>query len=306
MTHDVVVVGAGPAGSAAAAVLAQRGRRVLLLEKDRFPRPKVCGEFLSASARESLERLGVRARVEGVAERIGRGSVHLSGESGVEFELPAPALGISRYCFDEMLASRATELGAETRFGARVTGVEGAPDSGFRVRFVAGGQGEETASARAVIGAWGRWDSLDRALDRGFLARARRFFGWSRDYEVEAALESQVRLYAFPGGYCGLSRVERGRVNLAGVISERFRGRLEPGWEAVVAHARSAGYSEHDITPRGYIEAIAALSSASRDGELLSARLLHRNDGQRRDRVTGETHAAGDRPRQQLPRDNQS
>lgn len=239
MTHDAVVVGAGPGGSAAAAVLAQRGRRVLLLEKDRFPRPKVCGEFLSATARESLERLGVRERVEGVAERIRRGSVHLSGASAVEFELPEPALGISRYCLDQMLASRASELGAESRFGARVTGVDGAPASGFRVRLVSG-QREETVSGRVVIGAWGRWDGLDRTLDRGFLARGGRFLGWSRDYAAEAELEGQVRLYAFPGGYCGLSRVEGGLVNLAGVISERFRSRLGPGWEAVVAHARSA------------------------------------------------------------------
>jgi flavin-dependent dehydrogenase len=247
--QDAVVVGAGPAGSAAASVLAQRGRRVLILEKDRFPRPKVCGEFLSASARESLERLGVRERVEGVAERIGRGSVHVSGGSGVDFELPEPALGISRFRLDQMLTSRASELGAVTRFGARVTAIEGAPVSGFRVRFVSG-QGEETASARAVIGAWGRWDGLDRALDRGFLTRGGRFFGWSRDYAAEAALAGQVRLYAFPGGYCGLSRVEGGAVNLAGVISERSRARLEPGWEAAVAHARSANRKlDRDLAP---------------------------------------------------------
>ncbi|HXM76614.1 MAG TPA: NAD(P)-binding protein, partial [Thermoanaerobaculia bacterium] len=54
--RDAIVVGAGPAGSAAAAVLASAGRRVLMLEKDRFPRAKVCGEFLSGDALLSLER----------------------------------------------------------------------------------------------------------------------------------------------------------------------------------------------------------------------------------------------------------
>ena len=57
---DAVVVGAGPAGSAAAAVLAEHGRSVLLLEKDVFPRHKVCGEFLSADALPSLDRIGAR------------------------------------------------------------------------------------------------------------------------------------------------------------------------------------------------------------------------------------------------------
>ena len=96
-----------------------------------------------------------------------------------------------------------------------------------------------------VIGAWGRWDALDRALERGFAARRERFFGWSRDYEPHPNLEGGVRLYAFPGGYCGLSRVEGGRINLAGVIAERCRRRLSAGWESVVAHARNANEDLH-------------------------------------------------------------
>lgn len=251
---DAIVVGAGPAGSAAAAVLAERGRRVLLLEKDRFPRPKVCGEFLSARARGSLERLGVRRAVEAAAETIRHGTIFLPGRrpgflpgrrpgrGAVAFTLPEPALGISRYCLDELLAARARALGAECHFGVRVTGVEGSPGPGFEVRF-SGVDGDGRVGARAVVGAWGRWDSLDRELDRGFLARGersrRRFFGWSRDYAADPALSGEVRLYAFPGGYCGLSRVEGGAVNLAGVVDARTRSAFAPGWESVVAHARA-------------------------------------------------------------------
>ena len=236
---DAVVVGAGPAGSAAAAILSERGRRVLLLEKDRFPRHKVCGEFLSARARESLERLGVRDGIERVAEPIRRGSIHIPGSGAVAFTLPEPALGISRYTLDDLLASRAAALGAECRFASRVLEVGGSASSSFRVRF-ATDSSEQTTSARAVIGAWGRWDSLDRSLRRGFLTRGRRFLGWSRDYAAAPFLAGEVRLYAFPGGYCGLSRVEAGAVNLAGVVEERTRRRLPSGWDAVVAHARSA------------------------------------------------------------------
>jgi len=125
---DVLVIGAGPAGSAAAAILAERGRRVRLLEKDRFPRPKVCGEFLSATARPSLERLGVLERVEAAAETIRRGSVHLPGADPVAFELPRPALGLSRFLLDDLLASRARELGADLRFAARVLAVDREPN----------------------------------------------------------------------------------------------------------------------------------------------------------------------------------
>jgi flavin-dependent dehydrogenase len=248
---DAVVVGAGPAGAAAAALLADRGRRVLLLEKDRFPRPKVCGEFLSSTARASLERLGVLGRVESVAEPIRRGTLHLPGADAVAFELPETALGLSRYLLDDLLAARARELGADLRFGCRVLRVDRDDAGRFRVRFAAEGA-EAEARAPAVVGAWGRWDPLDRALGRvgarglsrgnarGFLSSGRRYLGWSRDFAPDPSLAGTVRLYAFPGGYCGLSRVEAGAVNLAGVVAEDFRRRLPPGWQAVVSHARAA------------------------------------------------------------------
>ncbi len=238
--YDVAIVGAGPAGSAAAAVLARRGRRALLIEKDRFPRPKVCGEFLSGGAAGSLASLGVLEKVASEAERIENGRLHLSGGRMVAFRLPAPAFGISRFRLDDLLARRAEELGAETRFGVRVLAVEGSLGSGFRLRLSSGARDDEV-SARSVVGAWGRWDALDRALGRSFLGRRPGYFGWSRDYEGDTGrLAGQVRLYAYRGGYCGLSRVERGTVNLAGIVSRRARRTLAAGWESVVAHARAA------------------------------------------------------------------
>jgi flavin-dependent dehydrogenase len=236
---DAVVVGAGPAGSAAAIVLARFGRSVLLLEKDVFPRHKVCGEFLSADALPSLDLLGARAAVEGAtAERITHGTLHLSGGRAVSFDLPAPALGLSRFRLDDLLARRARAAGADLRFAARVLAAEPDSGDGFRIRFVHE-QAETVVEARSVVGAWGRWDALDRALERRFLGRRSRFFGWSRDFQAERGrLDGEVRLYLFGGGYCGLSRVEGGAVNLAGVVSDRTWKRAGGGWPAVVQAAR--------------------------------------------------------------------
>ena len=238
---DAVVVGAGPAGSAAAAVLAERGRSVLLLEKDVFPRHKVCGEFLSADALPSLERIGARRKVEdATSARMRRGVLYLASGKAVSFDLPAPAIGISRFRFDDLLARRARDAGADVRFNARVLSAAPGPRDGFRVRFVHR-QAEVDVVTHAAIGAWGRWDALDRSLERGFLARRARFFGWSRDFRARGEfLEEEVRLYLFAGGYCGLSRVEGGAVNLAGVVSETAWGLSGGGWPAVVEHARRA------------------------------------------------------------------
>ncbi|MGE5414159.1 MAG: NAD(P)/FAD-dependent oxidoreductase, partial [Syntrophomonadaceae bacterium] len=127
----------------------------------------------------------------------------------------------------------------EVVFGARVVSVEEAPDGRLRVRFTRPGDGEREVLARGAVGAWGRWNALDRALDRRFARGSRRFFGWSADYDGgEGALRGQARLYLFPGGYCGLSPIEEGAVHLAGVIAEAALRRLSPGWDSVVAHAR--------------------------------------------------------------------
>lgn len=238
-TVDAVVVGAGPAGSSAAALLSGFERSVLLLEKDVFPRHKVCGEFLSADALPSLERIGARELVErATAERMTRGTVHLSSGRAVTFSLPDPALGLSRFRLDDLLARNAREKGADLRFGVRVVEAMPAAGTGFRVRFVHR-QGEHEAEARAVIGAWGRWDALDSSLERGFLGAGSRFFGWNRDYAREQGfLEGEVRLYLFSGGYCGLSRVEGGAINLAGVVSGEVWKRAGGGWTGVLEWAR--------------------------------------------------------------------
>jgi flavin-dependent dehydrogenase len=238
---DAAVVGAGPAGSAAATILAGGGRRVLLLEKDSFPRPKVCGEFLSSDALPNLARLGVREAVERAGpERIDRASIHWPGGRSLSFRLPAPAYGLSRLLFDDLLARGASNAGADTRFAARVTSVETESPRVFRLRF-SHALAQREVRSRFVIGAWGRWDALDRKLDRGFQLSRSRYFGWSRDYEGNTAgLAGQVRLYLFAGGYCGLSRVEGGRANLAGVVLESVLHLQQAGWEGVLARAKGS------------------------------------------------------------------
>ncbi|MEU4559199.1 geranylgeranyl reductase family protein [Actinoplanes sp. NPDC023936] len=124
---DVIVVGAGPGGSAAAYHLARHGVRVLLLEKTEFPREKVCGDGLTPRAVRQLIRMGVDT-----SEKAGwlqnRGLRVIGG--GVRMELDWPDLASfpnyglvrTRMDFDDLLARRATEAGALLRTGVNVTG----------------------------------------------------------------------------------------------------------------------------------------------------------------------------------------
>ncbi|GAA0230402.1 geranylgeranyl reductase family protein [Cryptosporangium japonicum] len=124
---DVIVVGAGPAGSAAAYHLASAGLDVLLLEKTEFPREKVCGDGLTPRAVRSLISMGIDVSTE-------NGWLHNKGlrviGGGVRMELPWPELAAypnygltrTRMDFDDMLAKAAVKAGAQLRTSTTVTG----------------------------------------------------------------------------------------------------------------------------------------------------------------------------------------
>lgn len=124
---DVIVVGAGPAGSSCAYYLANTGLRVLLLEKAFFPRDKICGDGLTPRAVAELIRMGVpMPEEEGWIRNYG---LRTSG-GGHTLEIPWPKLAdlpeygmaMSRKRFDEILARHAQKAGADLREGMQVTG----------------------------------------------------------------------------------------------------------------------------------------------------------------------------------------
>ncbi|MGH9441451.1 MAG: NAD(P)/FAD-dependent oxidoreductase [Thermoanaerobaculia bacterium] len=256
---DVAIVGAGPAGSSAAAELASAGFSVAVFEKDVFPRPKVCGEFLSAGGRRRLQEWKLAPELDRAgAEEILSGGFYLFDGAFRNFRLPEPATGVSRRLLDTLLADHAGRRGAAMFFSHEVVGVQGDFEGGFAVT-TRGPEGEGRFAARAVLAAWGRWSPLDLSFEREFASKKTdRFFGWAQHWEGNSDhLAGRVHLYFFPGGYCGLSRVEGATVNFAGIVSEdRLRG-AQGGWQGFTSRLRAfhTPLREHlaPLRPRGEI-----------------------------------------------------
>ena len=167
---DAVVVGAGPAGSASARLLARAGARVLLLDRARFPREKPCSEYLSPESTRVLERLGpdVLAAVAAAspAHLTGMKVVAPSGDEVVgRFETFSFALPRAR--FDTILRTAAETAGAVVREGVKVDGLvyDAGAVGGVVARETANGR-RETIRARVVIGADGLRSVVARQLGK--------------------------------------------------------------------------------------------------------------------------------------------
>lgn len=207
--YQIVVIGGGPAGSSAAIQLANRGFRVLLLEKALMPREKLCGGFLSTEVTAMCRRLGVLPAMRTADARPVRRLKLTESDGGVfTGNLAGTALSLSRRAFDHLLFQQAGESGAETIDGETVRSVQGRLDSGFRV-----GTKSSCVTAAIVLGAYGRRDVLDRRLSRSSLEHHSPYVGFKAPY-AGPVLEDTIELHTFPGGYCGVVGDENGRVNV--------------------------------------------------------------------------------------------
>jgi len=204
---DLIIIGGGPAGSAAAITATKAGARVLLLEKGRFPRQKVCGEFVSAESLDLLQNLLAQEHSHVVknAPRIASARIFLDGRSLTTNVDPAAA-SISRYDLDSALWDSAVRAGVETSQETTVQGI-------FRgQRFnltTSSGQFE----AGAVINCSGRWSNLNRSS----FDSSERWIG-IKAHLAENDPPPSVDLYFFPGGYCGVQPIAGGEINACAMV----------------------------------------------------------------------------------------
>jgi menaquinone-9 beta-reductase len=197
--HDLIVIGGGPAGTATAILCARHGARVLLLERGRLPRHKVCGEFVSAESLGVLSNLLDReaAGLLRDAIRIPHARMFVDGRVLQALIDPAAA-SIARFDLDATLWEAAARSGVETHQQVTVHGITGAGP--FVVNSSLGDD-----DARAVVNASGRWSNLTAAPEPNGKAKAK-WIGIKAHF-AEPQPPASVDLYFFDGGYCGIQPV---------------------------------------------------------------------------------------------------
>jgi menaquinone-9 beta-reductase len=211
-TADLLVVGAGPAGAAAAITARAHGLEVALVDKAVFPRDKTCGDGLTTAALSGLERLGVS--VPGLGVEPVR-SVVVVAPDHWQVELPLPATGwhasvIERTTLDAALVDRARAVGVVVHDGVGVDAVEVEPD-GVRVR-----TSDETEwRVPFVIAADGHYSSVRRLTaravepDLGAWHAVRQYFGHVGDPRLWVLFERDL----LPG-YAWVFPLPDGRANV--------------------------------------------------------------------------------------------
>ncbi len=199
--YHLAVVGGGPGGCSAAITAARSGARVLLLERGRFPRHKVCGEFVSAESlgllAELLESSPEALRVLQNAPRIRNGRFFVDGYT-LSAPLDPPAASITRYELDRHLWNAAIGAGVDAYQACTISAITGTGPFTLTTA-------TESFTAECVINASGRWSQLNgnRLVHQGWRAK---WIGVKAHFR-EPLPSCSVDLYFFNGGYCGIQPV---------------------------------------------------------------------------------------------------
>jgi len=202
-TYHIIIVGGGLAGLVAASELGKK-HKVLLLEKDTYPRHRVCGEYVSNEVLPYLQTLGINPIANG-AKEINTFQISTHDGKLISSPLPLGGFGMSRFALDNLLFKKAKEV-AKVTFET-CTEIVFEKDL-FAVTTKEGRQ----YSANYVVGAFGKRSNLDKALTRNFMQEKSPWLAVKAHYQYNFE-DNVVALHNFEGGYCGLSKTETNAVN---------------------------------------------------------------------------------------------
>ncbi len=203
---DAIIIGGGLAGLTSAIHLSKFNFKVLLIEKNSYPKHKVCGEYVSNEVLPYLNFLGFNPFEFG-AKKISNFELTTHNNKTIKAHLPLGGFGMSRYQMDFQLYQLALKNGADVledivldvNFKNEVFTIETKLNHQFQ--------------SKIVIGAFGKRSNLDLKLQREFISEKSPYLGVKTHVSGNFP-ENNVALHNFKGGYCGVSKVENDHINL--------------------------------------------------------------------------------------------
>jgi len=202
---DVIIIGGGLAGLASAIHLSKNGLKVTLLEKNNYPKHKVCGEYISNEILPYLKWLDADVSVLNPTQ-INKFEFTTQNGKSAETKLPLGGFGISRYALDHFLFENAIKSGC-------IIINENVTDVSFENETFTVKTSENTFLAKIVLGAYGKRANIDQQLNREFFTKKSPWLAVKGHYfgDFDSNL---VALHNFDGGYCGVSKVENNIINI--------------------------------------------------------------------------------------------
>jgi flavin-dependent dehydrogenase len=209
--YDVIIIGGGLAGLCNAIHLSKFGKTVLLIEKNNYPKHKVCGEYISNEVLPYLQFLEINPFDFG-AVKIDNFQLSTTNNKLISAKLPLGGFGISRYQLDFILSEKAKENDVII-LQDTVTNIDFKEDI-----FIIETKENDFFTSKIAIGAFGKRSLLDVKMERDFIQKKSPYLGVK--IHVKGEFQSDlVALHNFKGGYCGVSKVENNAINLCYITS---------------------------------------------------------------------------------------
>jgi len=263
---DVVIIGAGPAGTTCAALLSRRGIRVLLCDKAAFPREKICGDCINPECWDFFKLLGVREEVTANAERIS--GIQIAGRSGNVLNVPVrsglsnktggPFVAIKRARLDSILLRRAVVEGVTFRDATSIDSclLEPSKNGNWEIRLRSKETGDvSNIACDTLIGADGRNSRVAKLLAgygderTSMKEKSSDRIGVQFTVKRTRTNTSEVFMFFFKGGYGGIVGVTPEEANVAMVVTRNLAQLAMTNFDSFVDRTIHSNQCAHQIVP---------------------------------------------------------
>ncbi|MBC7440850.1 MAG: NAD(P)/FAD-dependent oxidoreductase [Flavobacterium sp.] len=205
-SKSITIIGGGLAGLTAAIHLSKIGFLVNVIEKNNYPKHKVCGEYISNEVIPYLQSLGLDIN-ELNPQNISKFEFSTTKGTSIKINLPLGGFGVSRFSLDEYLYKKAIENGCKV-INEKVEKIIFENDT-----FTITTSENLILKSQILIGAFGKRSNIDYDLNRSFILEESPWLAVKAHYSGDFP-NDYVGLYNFNGGYCGVSKIENNKINI--------------------------------------------------------------------------------------------